>query len=138
MAIATAVVGDALMAASVAALDVTAEGGGAAELDSAHDAALSARERLGMSLPIDGTEAAEDLRHFEWRGSHRRCLEIGRRGRRWWRGFRPGQQVEGTGGGAHGAGGQFQVARGCGKAAMTHEQLDRDQAPISPGGDSPA
>ena len=113
MAISTGVVGDTLMAAGVAALDVTAEGGGAAALDGAHDAALSAREPLDVRLPIDRPEAAEDIRHFEWCSGHRQSLEIGRwRGRRW-RGFRPGQQVEGTGGGAHGAGGDLQVAQMC-------------------------
>jgi hypothetical protein len=62
------------MTAGVAALDVAAEGGGAAELDRTHDAALSTREPLGMRLPIDRPEAAEDIRHFEWCGGHRADL----------------------------------------------------------------
>jgi hypothetical protein len=72
VAISTGVVGDALMAAGVALLDMTAQGGGATQFDSAHGAQLPAAERIDMRLPIGGTEAAEDIRHFErWRVQRR-------------------------------------------------------------------
>ena len=124
-AMATTVIGDALMAAAVALLDMATEGGGATAFDGAHGAQLPPAERRGMRLPVSGPAVAEHVRHFEGRGGHRRRSEIGRRGGRRWRGFGPGQQVEGTGGRAHRGGRHLQVARGGGQAAMTHQQLDR-------------
>jgi hypothetical protein len=70
MAIATRVVGDPLMAARVALLDMTAERGGATQLDGAHRAPLGTTECVGMGLPILRAAAAEDVRYFE-RRSHR-------------------------------------------------------------------
>ena len=69
MPIAAAVVRDALMAAGVALLDVTTEGGRAAALDGAHDTTLPAAERAGVRLTIGGPAVAEHVRHFEGRGA---------------------------------------------------------------------
>jgi hypothetical protein len=120
-AMATAVIGDALMAAAVTLLDMATEGGGATAFDGAHGAQLPPAERRGMRLPISGSGVAEDIRHFEWRGRHRRQSEIGRgRGRRWRR-YGPGQQVEGTGGRAHRGGRHLQVPGSRRQATMTHQ-----------------
>ena len=59
------------MAAGVALFDVAAEGGGAAAFDCAHGTQLPAAERVGVGLAKCSTEAAEDIRHFQWRGGHR-------------------------------------------------------------------
>src|SRR5260370_41742394 len=67
----TRVVGNALMAAGIALLDMTAERGGAAQVDGAHRAALGTTEGVGMGLPVVRAAAAEDVRHLE-RRSHRR------------------------------------------------------------------
>jgi hypothetical protein len=48
------------------------EGGGATAFDGAHGAQLPTAERCGMRLPISGPAVAEDIRHFERRGGHRR------------------------------------------------------------------
>ena len=89
-AMATAVIGDALMAAAVALLDMAPEGGGATAFNGAHGAQLPPAERRGMRLPIRGPGVAEHVRHFERRGGHRGRSEVGWRSGRRWRGFRPG------------------------------------------------
>ena len=71
MSIAARVVGDALMAARVAPLDMPAERGGTTKLDRTHHAPLDTSEPLGMGLPILRTTAAKDVRHLE-RRAHRR------------------------------------------------------------------
>ena len=65
MAITARVVGDTLMPAGIALFDVATQRRGTAQLNRAHGALLAARERLDVSLPIGGTEAAEYVRHFE-------------------------------------------------------------------------
>ena len=52
------------MAAAITLLDMTAESGGAADLDRRHDASLRSRQRGAMLLTIGFTVAAEDVRHF--------------------------------------------------------------------------
>ncbi|SAK73069.1 hypothetical protein AWB78_03058 [Caballeronia calidae] len=65
------VVGNALTAARIALLDVTAERGGAAQLNRAHRAPLGTTEGIGMVLPVLRAAVAEDVRHLK-RRSHRR------------------------------------------------------------------
>jgi hypothetical protein len=64
VSITAAVVADALVAASIALLDMTAEGGGAAHFDSCHDAPLGHRQRRVMRFTKGCAIAAEDIRHF--------------------------------------------------------------------------
>jgi hypothetical protein len=73
---AATVVGDALMTAGVALFDMAAKRGGATQFDGAHGTQLPAAKRTGMCLPKGRAEAAEDIRHFEWRGGHCRVSEI--------------------------------------------------------------
>ena len=120
-AVATAVIGDALMAAAIALLDMATEGSAATAFNGAHGAQLPAAKRRGMRLPVSGPAVAEHVRHFEARGGHRRRSEIGGRGGRRWRGYGPRQQVEGALGRAHRAGRHLQVAGRAGEAAMTHQ-----------------
>src|SRR5262245_30029578 len=65
MAVATGIVGNARVGAVLAALDMTAQRRGAADLDRGHDAPLGeAQMRLIDGAP-SGAVAAEDIRHFE-------------------------------------------------------------------------
>ena len=57
---------DALVAAGVALLNMSAERGGTAQLDRAHRAPLRTTEPIGMGLPVLRAAAAEDVRHLEW------------------------------------------------------------------------
>lgn len=65
-----AVVPDALMAAVVATLDVTAEGGSATEFDRGHGTALCHRERSAVLLTVILPVAAEHIRHLQGAGRH--------------------------------------------------------------------
>jgi hypothetical protein len=64
MPVAARIICDANKAALHALLDMTAEGGRAASLDRAHDAAFGAAEVSGMRLAISRAVAAEDVRHL--------------------------------------------------------------------------
>ena len=68
--VAAGVVGDAPVAAVLAGLDVTAEGGGAAVLDRRHDLELLQAQMPGMGGPVGGAGSAEDVGDLE-RGAHR-------------------------------------------------------------------
>jgi hypothetical protein len=68
--IAATVVGNALMAAVVALLNMAAESGGTATLDRAHDAALSTAEGLSVLLAVGRTGLAKDIRHLKSGGMH--------------------------------------------------------------------
>jgi hypothetical protein len=68
--IAATVVGNALMAAVVALLNMAAESGGTATLDRAHDAALATTEGLRVLLAVGSTGLVENIRHFEPGGVH--------------------------------------------------------------------
>ena len=65
------VVGDALVAAGVALFDMASDGRGATQLDRAHRTPLGTTEPVGVALPILGSAAAEDVRHFQWRAHTR-------------------------------------------------------------------
>ena len=110
--ITAAVVEDALMATRIAPLDMTAESGGPAHLDSCHDAPLAQRQRSIMLLTIGCAVAAEDIRHFQFRTLHLRSVATPQGQRK---------QVERAGGGAHFAGGDAQIA-GRGRQAAMAEQ----------------
>ena len=58
------------MAAVLAALDMSAEGGGAAGLDRRHDLELAEAEVAGMGRPKGGAVSAEDVGDLEG-GPHR-------------------------------------------------------------------
>jgi hypothetical protein len=62
---------DALMTAIVTLLDVSAERGGAATLDRAHNAALPTTEGVSVSLAVGRPGLAEDVRHLEPGGTQR-------------------------------------------------------------------
>jgi hypothetical protein len=64
------VIGDALVPAVRAGLDMTAEGGGAAVLDRRHDLELLQAQVSGMSGTIGGTGVPQDVGDLE-RGAHR-------------------------------------------------------------------
>ena len=64
------VVGDALMAARIAPLDMATQRGGAAELNGAHDPMLQRIEHTGMILPVCCAVAVKNIRHFEPDGGH--------------------------------------------------------------------
>jgi hypothetical protein len=55
---------------AVAALEMTAESGGAAHLDRGHDAQLSRGERRAMLFTIGFTVTAKDVRYFQLRAIH--------------------------------------------------------------------
>jgi len=67
-----AVVGDAAVAAVLAALDVAAEGSGAAGLDGRHDLELAEADMPGMGRAPGGPVSAEDVGDLECRafGAH--------------------------------------------------------------------
>jgi len=70
MPVAAAVVGDAAVTAVLAALDMTAEGGGTAGLDGRHDLELAEAEVAGMGRPKGGAVSAKNVGDLE-RGAHR-------------------------------------------------------------------
>ena len=74
--VAAAVIGDPLVAAVLAGLDMTAQGGGAAMLDRRHDLELLQAQVPGMGGPVSGAGSTEDIGDLE-RGAHR----LRRRGR---------------------------------------------------------
>jgi hypothetical protein len=65
------VVGDALVAAGIALLDVATERCRATLLDGGHDATLRRRQRGAVLLTIGVTVAAEHVRHFHRPAGHR-------------------------------------------------------------------
>lgn len=94
MTVAAAVIAGPLVTAAVAALEMTAESGGAAHLDRGHDAPLSRGERRAMLLTIGFTVATKDVRHFQLRAIHgARRLEVLLRSRNLQRG-KAGQQIK--------------------------------------------
>jgi hypothetical protein len=68
--IAATVVGNALMAATIALLNMAAESGSTATLDRAHDATLSTAKGLSVSLAVGRTSLVENVRHLESGGVH--------------------------------------------------------------------
>src|ERR1700735_3841648 len=76
-----AVIGDPLMAAVLAGLDMTAQSRRAAMLDRRHDLELLKAQVSGMDSPISGSGGTEDVGDLE-RGAHRFS--------RWVRPLRPG------------------------------------------------
>ena len=128
MPVPTAVVGDALVPARLAGLEVAAEGSGATGGDRPHDAPLRTRQRALVPGTIGIPVAAEDIRHFELRTLHgERGSEVlgrpGRFGR--WQGM--GQEIQGAAGSADLGGGQAQIARRGRKTSMPQQELDSAQ-----------
>jgi hypothetical protein len=70
MAIAAAVIRDALMLTAVAGLHVPAERSGTACGDCLHDAPLRGGQRRLVLVTIRRTVAAEDIRHFQLQSLH--------------------------------------------------------------------
>ena len=70
VSVAAAVVGDPLMPAGLAGLDMTAKRGGAAGLDRRHHLELEEAQMPGMGGPVCGPGGAEDVGDLE-RGPHR-------------------------------------------------------------------
>ena len=68
--VAAAVIGDPPVAAVLAGLDMTAQGGRAAMLDRRHDLELMQAQMPGMGGPISGAGSTEDIGDLE-RGAHR-------------------------------------------------------------------
>jgi hypothetical protein len=68
--IAATVVGNALMTAVVALLDMSAKSGGTATLDCAHHATLPTAEGLSVLLSVGKTFLAKNIRHLESGGVH--------------------------------------------------------------------
>ena len=65
VAVAAGVIGHAQGSAIVAAIDVTAEGRGAALLDGRHDLHLAEAQVTGVGMAKAWPEVAEHIRHFE-------------------------------------------------------------------------
>jgi hypothetical protein len=68
--VAATVEGNTLMAATIALLNMSAESGGTATFDCAHDAVLSTTEGLSVLLAIGRTGLAKDVRHLQPGGTH--------------------------------------------------------------------
>jgi hypothetical protein len=68
--IAATVVGNALMTAAIALLNMATECGGATTLDCAHHTALSSAERLSVLLAVGRAGLVENIRHLESGGVH--------------------------------------------------------------------
>ena len=68
--IAATVVGNALMAATIALFNVAAESNSTATLDRAHNAALSTAEGLSVLLAVGRTGLVENIRHLDPGGVH--------------------------------------------------------------------
>ena len=77
MPIAAGVVGDARVRAVLAALDMTAERRGAADLDRRHDAPLAEAHMTLVGRAPGGAVAAEDIRHLQLRPRHGRRDQAG-------------------------------------------------------------
>src|SRR6516164_8538335 len=71
VAIATAIIGNALVVTVIALLDVTTKRRGSTQLDRRHDTTLCGRQRSAMTLAIGFTVAAEHIRHFGPTAGHR-------------------------------------------------------------------
>src|SRR6516225_1064643 len=125
MAICAAVVARPLVITGVAALKMTTESCGATHLDCSHDTPLCHRERPIMLLTIGFAVAAEDVRHFQQRATHRaQRLEVFG-----WFGLdlhrnRTRQQIQRTRCRADFAGRYAEIFCRCGQAAMTEQQLN--------------
>src|SRR5580692_13015002 len=72
------VVGDALMPAIAALLNMTAERGGAATIDRRHGMPLRRRQRRAVLLTESRAEAAEHIRHFQPLAGHVRAVRRAR------------------------------------------------------------
>ena len=72
MPVAAAVIGNPAMAAVLACLDMTAEGGGAAGLDRRHHLHLTEAQMTGMGRAPGGTMAMKDIGDLQRRAAHRR------------------------------------------------------------------
>jgi hypothetical protein len=68
--VAATVVGNALMAATIALLNMAAESGSTATLDRAHDTALPTTEGISVLLAVGSTGLVENIRHLEPGGVH--------------------------------------------------------------------
>jgi len=120
MPVAAAVVGDAPMSARVALLDMAAERGRSADLDRPHGPTLWRGQRRTVLLAIGLTVAAQHVRHFRPRPSHRPDGSGGRC-RSPFEG-RLRQKIERACCRAHLAGGDPQVAGGRLEAAVSEQQ----------------
>jgi hypothetical protein len=118
MPVATAIVGDAHVAAVVALLDMAAECRGTAGLNCGHDPTLLIGEGGSMVGTIGSSVTAEDVRHFQRRPHEEACsagrLSTRRRGR-----HRETQTVEWAGGICDQMGGNLGIAGGGRQAGMT-------------------
>src|SRR6516162_1317452 len=76
VAIATAIIGNALVVTVIALLDVTTKRRGSTQLDRRHDTTLCGRQRSAMTLAIGFTVAAEHIRHFGPTAGHRFSRQV--------------------------------------------------------------
>src|SRR5271157_4356891 len=104
-----------VMAALIALLDMTAKRGGPSEFDRGHDASLRRAQRRAMLRAIGVAIAAEHVRHFWARPTHRGAVsEILACGGRQGDGRRTRQQLQGAFRGADLTRGDPQIpGRGC-------------------------
>jgi len=122
------VIGNALMLATVAPLQVTAQGGGATGFDGLHHAALRARQGRIVLDTIRLAIAAQHVRHLQGGPLHgkKRLKVLGRGCRlRWWQRVR--QQIQWARGRTDLRDGDTQVACSCRQRSVSHLQLDRAQ-----------
>src|SRR6516164_5965424 len=125
MAVPAAVIARPLVTTAVAAFEMPAESCGATHLDRSHDALLCRRERPIMLLTIGFAVAAEDVRHFELRATHRaQRLEVFRRFGLDLHRDRARQQIQRTRCRADFAGRYAKIFCCSGQAAMTEQQLN--------------
>jgi len=110
---------DALVPTGIALLDVAAQRRGATLLDGTHDAALPAAQCRVMVFTVGRADLTKYIRHLQPDRAHRWPSEVNLRSERRLQRVRLGQQIERADRGTHGAGGDLQIARGGGQAAMS-------------------
>ena len=117
--VAARVVGDALMAAIAAPLDVTAESGGAATLDRDHGAPPRGGQRRTVPVTESRAEVAEHIRHFQPLAGHETGLSGGHEVRQDW--HSDVERFQWAGRGADLAGGDHQIPSRGAQIAMTKQ-----------------
>jgi hypothetical protein len=111
------------MAAIAAALDVTAESGGAAALDRGHGVPLCPRQRPAMLITETRAEVAEHVRHFQSLAGHETRVSGRYQVRYGW--HEDLERFQRAGGGADFAGGDHEISSRGAQIAMAEQQLDR-------------
>jgi hypothetical protein len=115
----------ALVAALIAAFEMTAEDCRAAHFDGGHHTPLFRGHRCAMVLSISFAVATEHVRHFQpWAVHGTERSEVLRNSARRLNRYGAWEQIQRAGYRAHLAGGNAQVSGGSRQAAMTKQELN--------------